>query len=31
MNILKRVNRELKAELYADTIFNFGFMYVKIL
>ena len=31
MNVLKRVNRELKAELYVDTVFNFGFMYVKIL
>ena len=31
MNVLERVNRELKVELYADTIFNFGFIYVKIL
>ena len=31
MNVLKRINIKRKAELYADTIFNFGFMYVKIL
>lgn len=31
MNILKRINRELKAELYVDAVLNFGFMYVKIL
>ena len=31
MNVLKRVNRELKTELYVDAVFNFSFMYVKIL